>query len=296
MNTNRTSSTTPPSTSDTPYTFGDNARAADRLHLLAQAFEPSSRAWLGEVSTLTQPACAADLGAGLAFTTELLAACVAPDRTVGFEASERLLARARRRAPWLELYQHDVTRAPFPVEGVDLVYARFLVTHLASPAAALATWAAAFADGDRGGGRVVLEETAAMRSEDRTFSSYYEHVARLQAHHGQDMNVGARLAPLAIEVGYEVEHADLVSVVLDARTMARLHAMNVRTWREDAFARAAFDPRVLDAITADLDAVAEGAREAPPVTCVMGRLVAVSGPASRRGASPSPRPRSSADP
>jgi len=260
------------SAATTPYTFGDNERAADRLHLLAQAFAPSSRAFLGEVAALGPPACAADLGAGLAFTTELLAACVAPDRTVGLESSERLLARARHRAPWLELFQHDVTRAPFPVDGVDLVYARFLVTHLASPAGALATWARAMAAAGRG--RVALEETAAMRSEDRTFARYYEHVAALQAHHGQDMNVGARLAPLAIEAGYEVEHAALVPVVLEARPMARIHAMNVRTWREDAFARRAFDPRELDAITAELDAVAEGARAAPPVTCVMGRLVA----------------------
>jgi trans-aconitate methyltransferase len=254
----------------TPYTFGDNDRAADRLDLLAQAFAASSRGFLRRVGELGEPWCAADLGAGLAHTTELLAACVAPVRTVGFDLSPRLLARARHRAPWLELFQHDVTRAPFPVDGVELAYARFLVTHLDSPATALATWASALAPV----ARVALEETADMRSDDPTFARYYEHVAALQEHHRQDMKVGARLVALATDAGYHVEHAELAPVVLDARVMARLHAMNVRTWREDAFARRAFDPRELDAITADLDAVADGARAAPPVTCLMGRVVA----------------------
>jgi trans-aconitate methyltransferase len=254
----------------TPYTFGDNDRAADRLDLLARAFEASSREFLRRVGEMGEAWCAADLGAGLAHTTELLATCTAPVRTVGFELSPRLLARARHRASWLELFQHDVTRAPFPVEGVELAYARFLLTHLASPAAALATWAGALAPA----ARIALEETADMRSDDATFARYYEHVAALQEHHRQDMKIGKRLGALATEAGYRVEHAELAPVVLDARVMARLHAMNVRTWREDAFARTAFDGRVLDAITEDLDAVAEGARAAPPVTCVMGRLLA----------------------
>jgi hypothetical protein len=47
--------------------------------------------------------------------------------------------------------------------------------------------------------------------------------------------------------------------------------MNIRTWREDAAARA-FDPRELDAIQAGLDAVAARERAAPDVTCTLGQV------------------------
>jgi trans-aconitate 2-methyltransferase len=55
--------------------------------------------------------------------------------------------------------------------------------------------------------------------------------------------------------------------------MARLHAINVRTWRHDPFAAATFDPAEIDAMTAALEAVATGKRSAPSVTCVMAQMV-----------------------
>lgn len=55
--------------------------------------------------------------------------------------------------------------------------------------------------------------------------------------------------------------------------MARLHAINVRTWRHDAFAAATFDPVEIDAITRELDAIVSGIRETTPVTCVMAQLL-----------------------
>ena len=45
-----------------------------------------------------------------------------------------------------------MTRSPLPVAGADLVFARFLLTHLSDSRRALETWAAALAPG----GRLVL--------------------------------------------------------------------------------------------------------------------------------------------
>jgi SAM-dependent methyltransferase len=252
------------------YTFGDDDRAADRLTLLARAFAPSSHEFLDGLGAAGEPLCAVDLGCGLAHTTELLTATVAAGSTVGLEASPRLLARARARAPWLELYRHDVTRAPFPVGGIELLYGRFLLTHLSSPVAALEAWSRAACPN----ARLALEETAELRSEDPVFARYYELVAALQRHHGQDAQIGARLDAVAERARFRVEHFEVTPLRLEAKVMARLHSMNVRAWRTDEHAARAFDPRELDALTEALDAVAEGARAAPDVMCGLGRLIA----------------------
>ena len=60
---------------------------------------------------------------------------------------------------------------------------------------------------------------------------------------------------------------------MDGRVMARLHSINVGTWRHDPFAASAFDAAEIDAMARDLDDVASGFRDAPPVVCTMGQAV-----------------------
>src|SRR5262245_6039180 len=107
------------------YTFGDNDVAAERLRLLAEAFAPSSRAFLARVAR--EPAAVAvDLGCGAGHTTALLAAAVGAGAgtTVGLDASARLVDRARTQAscrPALAFAVHDVTRLPLPAPPAALL-------------------------------------------------------------------------------------------------------------------------------------------------------------------------------
>jgi hypothetical protein len=87
------------------------------------------------------------------------------------------------------------------------------------------------------------------------------------------MFVGSDLELLAQGTPWRVERFERISVLLDARAMATLHAMNVRTWSQDAFAATTFDARTMGAMTEDLDAIAAGEREVSPVTCVLGQAV-----------------------
>lgn len=57
------------------YTFGDNDRAAGRLALLADVYEPTTRRLLGELSDVPVNV-AVDLGCGPGHSTELLHATV----------------------------------------------------------------------------------------------------------------------------------------------------------------------------------------------------------------------------
>ncbi|HEY5147512.1 MAG TPA: class I SAM-dependent methyltransferase [Polyangiaceae bacterium] len=259
------------------YTFGDNDAAADRLALLAHAYEPSSAAFLEwalarvlERVPPSRPPRAVDLGSGPGYTTALLHRALGSRETWGLDASERLVARARAEfGASLRFAVHDVTEAPYPLADVDVFYARYLFTHLASPTAVLEATAAAAAPG----GTFIIEDNCALESPDPLFSDYYARVRTMHAHYGQNMFVGERLPELAGATPWAIEHFARTRIGLDARVMARLHSINVGTWRHDPFAASAFDGGEIDAMVRALEAVAAGERDAPDVTCTMGQMV-----------------------
>ncbi len=210
------------------YTFGDTPTAARRLALLAEVFDPPTRALLAAWAP-DGVEHALDLGCGPGHTTVLLHAATGARRTTGLERSADHVARAREAAPaGVDVVQHDVTVAPLPVPPVQVALARFLLTHLADPAGALRTWSAALAPS----GRLLAQETARLTSDDPTLGRYYALVEELQRHHGQALDVGADLAALAAGVpGTTVVHTEVLELRPSVPAMAALHAMNVRTRR-----------------------------------------------------------------
>lgn len=251
------------------YTFGDGDVAADRLRLLAEAYAASSRRFLRRLAR--EPArVAVDLGCGPGHTTALLRDAVGAAMTVGLDNSPRHLARARRQAPrGLRFVEHDVAHLPFPTPAADLLYGRFILTHLADPAAVLAGWAAATAPR----GRLALEEVDTLAADDPTLSRYYALVEALQAAHGQRTTVGRDVAALVAGTPWQVERDERLPVPLPAATAARLHALNFATWRQHPFITATVAPAELDALGAELEALASGASVAPPVRWALAQVV-----------------------
>ena len=251
------------------YTFGDNDLAAERLRLLAAAFAPSSRAFVARLGR--EPVrLAIDLGCGPGYTTALLQAATGAAATIGLDSSARFLARAWRQAPrGVAFGEHDVTRVPFPAPPADLIYGRFVVTHLPDAGAAIGRWAEALVSR----GRLALEEVDTMASDDPTLIRYYELVEAMQAARGQRTYVGRELCALASATSWTVERADTVPVALPATVAARLHALNFRTWRRDPFVVARVDPAELDALGASLEALASGSRPAAPVRWKMAQVI-----------------------
>lgn len=246
------------------YTFGENDLAAERLRWLAEAFEPSSEALLRELGSRAY-GVAIDLGCGPGYTTELVQRVLQPALAIGVDRSPALLAIASRRThadgTSLRFEERDLAQVPLSLPRADIMYCRYLLTHLSDPTRVLRGWAESLADG----GVLVLEETAAMASSDPVFSRYYAHVERLQQHYGQQMYIGTQLRALCEASGYRVQRAVERELQLPAATMARLHAMNLDTWRNDPFAIAAFDADELAALGRELAAVVAGTRAAPPV-------------------------------
>src|SRR5579872_2173660 len=137
------------------YTFGDNLRASARLRRLAELYEQESRELLRR-SDMDPPRLAVDLGCGPGWSTRLLHDALKPDRTVGLDASPVFVEEARtRQGAGLEFHVHDVVSVPFPIAAPDVLFCRFLLTHLRSLKEVLAAWAGVAAPG----GWLVVHET-----------------------------------------------------------------------------------------------------------------------------------------
>ena len=256
-------------TTQNQYTFGDSERAARRLQLLAQVFEAPSRALI-ERYRPPDLELALDLGAGPGHTTRLLHEASGARRTIGLEASERYLTQARKNAPpGVEFLQQDVTALAANAPSAQLVFSRFLLTHLHEPAAALARFRALVASG----GTLLVQETAHMQASHPAFARYYELVAQMQAHYGQVLYIGQELERLAQGSAFEVVHFAVRRFERRASSMAELHVQNLRTWRSDAFASRAFDAAELNNLERQLAALADGSILATPVEIGFGELV-----------------------
>ena len=252
----------------THYTFGDTDLAAHRLRLLAEAFEPSTAALLSSVPL--DAGGAVDIGCGPGYSTELVAARLAPEWVFGIDRSGRLIESARRRAaPGLRFVEHDATTLPFPSPPAAVAYVRFLLTHLQDPEAALRAWLEIVTPG----GRLVVEETASLSCEHPALSRYYALVERLQAHYGQRLYIGRDLDAICRRAGWAIEHSSIAALELRAGKMARLHALNLHTWGEDPFAKAHFVAQELEELGRELDSIASGEKRAPPAHCGMKQLV-----------------------
>src|SRR5205085_2671744 len=142
-----------------------------------------------------RPALALDLGCGPGHSTHLLAAVLDPGRTVGLDTSDRFVALAMRTATArVSFRQHDVTTVPFLLAPADVIFCRFLLSHLRDPASVIAGWLTQLARG----GLLLLDEVESIRTEHPVFTTYIRLVEALLAHESGTLFVGPLLEELAV--------------------------------------------------------------------------------------------------
>ena len=210
---------------------------------------------------------ALDLGSGIGATTDLVREVTNAPLVVGYERSENFLAIARGQHPELTFRDVDVLAPAYPDRDADLIYCRFLLTHIHRPADVLTTSVQHL----RSGGRLLLEETAELFSPVPVLSRYYDLVEELQAHHGQETLIGKRLGALAAGVAGTRAISVLQEIPVAAAAMARLHAMNLATWKADPFMLETHGLRALDELEGELKTIASSS-DFPGGRCVMAQV------------------------
>lgn len=255
------------------YTFGDTERASRRLRDLARVYEPESRALLRSVLELRDPQelrIAVDLGCGPGWSTQLVRETLQPQRTIGLDSSQRYIAEARVNHPHLDFLQHDILHVPFPVDSADLLFCRFLLTHVRSPSSALDAWTHLAAPG----GLLVIHETESLQATDPSLRRYYELVGEMQRHYGQELNVGAMLDESFASVQWKVRRSERIVLQKSAREMAQLHLPNLRTWGSNEYASQAFDRHEIEELDRVLERIASGAEDAGTVQNAARQIIA----------------------
>src|SRR5205085_1016437 len=107
---------------------------AQRLKLLAWVYRESTRDFLLRATGSVLYPLALDLGCGPGFTTRLIADTVRCDRIIGLDSSKAFIELARANSgERLSFFEHDVTATPFPCRPANLIFSRFLLTHLHRP-------------------------------------------------------------------------------------------------------------------------------------------------------------------
>jgi SAM-dependent methyltransferase len=255
------------------YTFGDSAVAAERLRLVAETFAPSSREFLDLVRRELghAPALAVDVGSGLGLTARLLKEALSAECVVGLDRSRTFLDLAEAEATsGISFVEHDVGRGPLPISGADLLYCRFLLTHLHAATQALRLWMGALAPG----GLLAIEELEHLSSPHPALAAYYEILEAMQRSYGQDTFIGRRLDSLVGDAGWIVRSSRVRPVDVAGRRMAHLHLLNFETWSNDPFVRRSYPPERIAGIERGLRDVVAGQEAEPAIDYRIRQLVA----------------------
>jgi trans-aconitate 2-methyltransferase len=234
------------------YAFGETDLAAERLRLVSEVFDPTSEAFVSE-TVRSRPRLALDLGCGPGFTTRLLSRIARPEKTVGVDRSEAFVNRALASAAVSEEYVVADVAAPMRIEGLrerpDLIYARFLASHLPEPERAISCWAKEL----EAGGLLLVEEVESISTLVAAFEQYLKIVSEMLDHYGNELFVGSRLATARWDDGLRVEVDRTAEVRPSTGQAARMFSTNLPNWRHDPYVEANHPPDKLERLAVELD-------------------------------------------
>ncbi len=199
------------------YTIRGGVEGRERLRLLSAVMGPSTLALLSDVGVPRGGSCL-DIGCGGGDVTFELARTAGPlGRVVGVDLDETQVEMARREAEQQGLSNiafevHDVSEWE-PGELFDVVYARFLLSHLADPGSVVA----AIRPHIRPAGVFVVEDIDFRghfaEPHCPALSRYVELYTTSVRHRGGNPNIGPRLPGLLRDNGFNDVKMKLVHPV-----------------------------------------------------------------------------------
>jgi ubiquinone/menaquinone biosynthesis C-methylase UbiE len=189
----------------THYVIRGGVEGRERLRVLSRVMHSSSSSLLDRLGLIDGHFCL-DVGCGGGDVTVELARRVGPrGRAVGVDIDATKLALARTEADEMgvrnvRFEQLDIRETTLP-EPFDVVYARFLLTHLSDPAVAVA----ALRRHVRPGGVLAVEDIDFSGyftyPESKAFRRYHELYCATVSRRGGDPNIGPRLPRLLHQCG-----------------------------------------------------------------------------------------------
>lgn len=196
-----------------------------------------------------------DLGCGPGFTTHLVAETSHSSRTIGLDNSVSFLELARESATENVRFQrHDVRTVPFPEAPADLIYCRFLLTHLSEPVESLNLWTTQLTEG----GVLLIDEVEQVETSHPVLLRYQAAVNALLSGEGQRLEIGSVLDAADMPAGVHRMSSHVVVVAPAPTEVGQMFHANLRSWRSDPRLIEKFGNAYLNDLERDLAAVVRG--------------------------------------
>ena len=189
------------------YVIRGGMEGRERLRVLARVMAPTTNELLARIGVEPTARCL-DVGCGGGDVTDALARLAPEGSVVGVDLDETKIGMAREEAAGagvsnVEFRAHDVMEPALDGDRFDVVYARFVLTHLPDPAKALANLCGHLAPG----GVLVAEDIDCTghfcEPHSPAFWRYVELYTKAVQRRGCDPNIGPRLPGLLRAAGLE---------------------------------------------------------------------------------------------
>lgn len=243
------------------YAFGDSTPAANRLRLVHENFSHSSRVFMRE-AVGWRPGMAADLGCGPGHTTHLLANTLSPYHTVGLDNAESFVRLAQPTASeTVSFHLHDITRGPFPVAPYDVMFSRFVLTHLPNPETVVDQWGRQL----NPHGLLLMVEVEYIDTTDRVLDSYLRVQQAMLAEQDNCLYIGPKLHKADVPASLKRLSSQVQPVTVPASRAAAMFHMNFGVWKNNDYVQRTHERAELDEIQAGLAAIASGTGDTSPI-------------------------------
>ena len=242
------------------YVLRGGRAGAERLHLLNRSKWPTTEQLLGSVGLRAGMRCL-DVGCGSGDVTLKMAALVGEGgEVVGVDSDRAILRLAEQEAERLGLpvvFRHLDAEELAEESAYDLVYARYLLSHLPRPERVVEAMARAL----RPGGLLVVEDVffpghvcyPANAAFDRYLQLYQ---AAARSREGGDAAIGPRLLGMALDAGLAEVRVGLVVPTFRDGEGKRVAQVTMEHIREAVVGGGLATSSEVDAIVAELGAFA----------------------------------------
>ena len=248
------------------YTFGHTLTAAERLQRLAEFFNPLASDFI--CSNLNKEISgAADLGCGPGYTTEMLANATQCKEVTGIDISDYFIGLARKQFPKYTFINDDVTSLE-PSRKYDLLYCRFLLSHLNDIPGVLMNWMNVL----KTGGLLFIDEFESINTGVPVFKRYLEVNTSLIRSQGAELYIGEHLDKYINGFKVKINQSDILPVE-DSMAAGWFYPNTVSVWNKERFIKESVTEKEQKAISDKLLDIHNSQEKVSNIAWKMKRIV-----------------------
>ncbi len=166
---------------------------------------------------------------------------------------------------------HDITIVPLPTGLANLLYCRFLLTHLQYPQLIIERWATQL----QPGGLLLIEEVEWIHTQHELFAHYLQIVADMLTHQANSLYIGPELETLAKNSSFRQRLSRVQRIKVTTVQAATMFWMNIQSWKHQPFIQQHYSPDLIARMEEDLRVLVQTANRDDEIEWGMRQLALV---------------------